>query len=393
MKILRWFTSTNIDTRFSIKRSLNDLFQDTPTITFDLTEHINTFHQNKIWEKPKYRTEYNSIYSESELNLLKSIKIHLHSKGSPYSNTHNYEKVISNYIDIEKIERHKILSSNISTSTQIAVIEIEFDSLKKIIDNLSYQEEKDVGVLLEKYLTSENLEAFYELRAIKSIVCEFLQFLIFNLHLNFLTHEYEFSFTDKPNYVGFTTVSEDSSIHYETDMISFLNHYIYFDLKNNQVAELMRRTSHFWHLQNSSIHFFLDALKDEYVTHTNFIKLVFTLESFFGKNISNDYITLTVPLFIGNDIARMKEVRAILKESFNQRNLIVHGSEVFNTNKTVLIEGKATSIGTLFCELKNIIILLFHFCIKENLFLNKSGTKINHELIFKLLPNGIASKK
>lgn len=392
MKTLRWFTSTNIDTRFSGKRSLNDLFEDIPTVSFDLTDYINTFRLNRIWEKPKYRTEYNTDYGEKDLNLITSIKIHLHSKGAPYSNTHNYENVISRYIKLDKIERHKISSSNISTSSQIAVIELDFNSGNKIIDYLSYGEEKEIDKIFDKLLTSENLNSYHELRIIKSIACEFVQFFIFNLHLNFLTHGHEFSFTDKPNYVGFTTVSEGDSIYYSTDMINFFNHYIFFDFTTNKVNELMNATSKFWHLQNHSIHFFLDAIKDEYVTPTNFIKLLFTLESFFGKNISNDYITLTVPLILGTNIKKMKRIRVILKESFNQRNLIVHGNEVYDINKKVTIEGDSISIGNLFCELKNIIIHIFYFCIKEDLFTNKSNLKINHELIFKLLPQGVQKK-
>lgn len=155
----------------------------------------------------------------------------------------------------------------------------------------------------------------------------------------------------------------------------------------------MRITSEFWHRELPSIHFFLDALKGNFITATNFIKLVFTVESFFGFKTSNDFITLTLPLVVSKDIHTMKSFREILKTSFDQRNNIVHGSEIYELQKQVNNKPDSKSISVLFFELKNVIIHTFYFYINENLYHSKFNEKINHDLIFKYFPNGITKKK
>jgi hypothetical protein len=396
MKTLTWFTHTNIDTRKIIHQP--DYFSkspvgDSPSVSFDLSEFIQVFKKNEIWKRKKYRSEYNQNYDNVDFEKLKSVKIHLHSKGCPYSNCHNYEDVLKSYINLDRFECSKIASSGISEASQIAVVVVEFNSENKIIDCLTYEEEKDVETVFEKRLTKQNVDSWYELKRIKSLVCEFIQFFSYNLHLNFLTHNYEFSFTDKPNLIGFTTITEGEDFYFETDKIDFFAHYVLYDKDQDNLQELMRLTSKFWHKEIPSIHFFLDALKGNFMTATNFIKLVFTVESFFGFKTSNDYMTLTLPLVLCKNINSMKSVREILKTSFDQRNNIVHGNEIYELREPTNNKTNSKSIAVLFFELKNVIILTFYFYINEGLYLSKNNEKINHELIFRLLPNGISKMK
>lgn len=396
MKTLTWFTHTNIDTRKVIHQL--DYFSklpvgDSPSVSFDLSEFIQVFKENEIWKRKKYRSEYNQNYDNVDFEKLKSIKIHLHSKDCPYSNCHNYEDVLKSYINLDRFERSKIASSGISEASQIAVIVVEFDSENKIIDNLTYEEEKDVETVFEKRLTKQNIDSWDELERIKSLVCEFIQFFSYNLHLNFLTHNYEFSFTDKPNLIGFTTITEGEDSYSDIDKIDFFAHYILYDKDQDNLQKLMRLTSKFWHKEIPSIHLFLDALKGNFMTATNFIKLVFTVESFFGSKTSNDYMTLTLPLVLCKNINSMKSVRETLKTSFYHRNNIVHGNEIYELREPTNNKANSKSIAKLFFELKNVIILTFYFYINEGLYLSKNNEKINHELIFGLLPNGITHRR
>lgn len=394
MKTLTWFTHTNIDTRkiSGAPSYLNE--RDEPSVSFDLSEFLTLFKENEIWKKKKYRTEYNYEYNNIDFEKITSIKINLHSKGSPYSNEHNYENVLKGYINLENYEHSKIASSGISEASQIAVVVVEFDSQNKVIDYLNYNEEKNIETVIEKRLSKENHTSWLELNKIKSIVCEFIQFFNFNLHLNFLTHSYEFSFTEKPNLIGFTTVTEVDKFYYETDRIDFFAHYVLYQKEQDKLLDLMRETSKFWHKEIPSIHFFLDALKGNFITATSFIKLVFTLESFFGHNTSTDFMSLSISKILGNSIAEMKAINEKLIPSFKFRNEIVHGGEIHNITSASTFKWNKKYLNTsdLFFELKNIIIRIFYFYINENLYHSKNNEKINQELIFRLFPNGIHKK-
>lgn len=375
MRKLVWFTHTNISTKTG------------QNLTFDLSEFLDVFVKNELWNKKPYRNEYKERFTKEELEKLVSIKVHIHTNDVPYSNLHSYEKVLAKYVDLKKFEKSKILSSGISEASKIAVVEVEFNSSNKIIDNLTYYEEKDIDTVFEKKLSSENIDAWHELNRIKSIVSEFIQFFIFNLHLNFLTYDYQFSFSDKPNLIGFSTVFDRNNHYYETDKIDFFSHYFLYEKEQDKLLDLMRVTSKFWHKEIPSIHFFLDALKGNNVTSTNFIKLVFTIESFFSKSSSNDFMSLTIPLILSKNINESKVSREILKTSFFKRNNIVHGNKIYNFYDFTDKESK--ELVKLFFELKNIITHLFYFYINYKLFHGKNNEKINHELIFRLLPNGI----
>lgn len=395
MKTLTWFTHTNIDTRKVLSPPNYLSVSDIPSVSFDLSEFIEVFRVNEIWSREKYRYEYNQKYGKTDFDKIKSVKINLHSKSSPYSNCHNYEEVLKSYINLENIEKSKISSSGISEASQIAVVVVEFDSENKVIDYLIYEEEKDIDTVFEKRLSEQNIDSWHELNSIKSIICEFIQFFNFNLHLNFLTHNYEFSFTDKPNLIGFTAVAENDNFYFEIDKIDFFAHYVFYDKEQENLQELMRLTSKFWQREIPSIHFFLDALKGNFITATNFIKLVFTIESFFGKNISTDFMALSISQILGKNIAEMKSLREKLIPSFQFRNEIVHGGKIHNitSESTYLWKGKSLNTSELFFDLKNIIIRLFYFYINEGLYLNNGNEKINHELIFRYFPNGITKKK
>ena len=387
MKKLFWFTHSNIDTR---KVANHHILQkkEEPKVTINLTGFLDVFKQNEIWKRKKYRTEYVREYNLDDFSKLKSVKIHLHSENSPYSNGHLYEKVIEKYIDLKNLETSKITASGIGEATQIAVIEIEFESKHKIIDYLTHEEEKDIDLIFEKKLTSENIDSWYELANVKSIICEFIQFYIFNLHLNFLSTKYSFSFTDKSLQTGFTTITDSKSYYYETDKIDFLSHYIFYEPDKDIMLEIMNKTGKFWHKEIPTIHFFLNALKGTHITIDNFSKLVYTLESFFAKRTSNDFMSMSIPLLIGTDIRSMKEIRETLKISFDIRNNYVHGENIVNLNSSVSNK-KNIFVEQVFYDLKNVIIQLFAFYINNNLYLSSINEKINHELLFRFFPNGI----
>lgn len=383
MKKLHWFTQTNIACKESKK------------LEFDLTNYIEVFIRKELWNKTKYRTEYNYKFEKSDLEKIKSLKLIIHTQIAPFSNFHQYENIINEYFNISNIEKTKLFSSGISEANKLAVIIAEFDSQVELPKNLTYEQEKDDELVFEN-LTEESQKALQELSVIKSIVCEFIQFFIFNLHLNYLTYGYTFRITDKAAPIGFTVTSENENYFYETEKIELLSHYILYAKEKDNLHELMESTSKFWCTNIISVHFFLDALKGNYITSTNFTKLVFTLESFFGKNISNDYISLVVPLITSKSIADMKFSRELIKKSFELRNEIVHGNSVINfledSSKKTTNNNNVKEMGMdkLFFALKNLVVKIFYFYINNNLYSQENGKKINHELIFKLLPKGIA---
>jgi hypothetical protein len=376
MKKLLWFTETNIN--HTINSGAGISFKDKTT---DLTKYIKTFTELKLWEKENYRNEYTESFEEKNLNQLKSIKIHLHSQGYPFSSWHSYEKLVESYIEKGQIEKEKLLSSGISEASKIAVVEVDYESDLDSIKNLTYEEEKDSEKIYE-LLTKENHSIWREQNMIKNITCEFIQFFTFNLHLNFLTRDYGFNFIQKAKPVGFIAVISEQAVYYETDTTDLLAHYILWEEGYEVLTQHMDITSEFWCKYISSIHLFLDALKGNHITSSNFIKLVFTLESFFSRSSSNDFMTLVSPLLISSNIKEMKNYREIIKKSFNYRNDIVHGGKVHNIKKN-------DEMIKLFFELKNIISRIFAYLINNKLYLKNSNPKLNHELIFNLFPKGI----
>ena len=205
-----------------------------------------------------------------------------------------------------------------------------------------------------------------------------------------MTTKYNFSFTEKPILSGFTSVIENDNFSFELDQIDFLAHYIlYEEDKKDLIISFMEKTSLFWHKEIASIHFFLDALKGSHATSTSFIKLIFTVESFFGENISLDYITLVLPIILYEDTNQRKKLREILRSAFKQRNNIVHGNKIIDIEKEV----KDTTLTQLFFEIKNTIIRVFRFYIDNEIYLKKAiGYKISHELIFQYLSSQNTNK-
>jgi hypothetical protein len=376
MKKLLWFTETNIN--HTTKKASGYSLKDKTT---DLSNYIKIFTELKIWEKESYRTEYSSNINEENLKQIRSIKIHLHTEGHPFSNFHNYQKLIESYIGEEKIEKEKLLSSGISEAAKIAIIEVDYESELNSIKNLSYEEEKDIENVFD-YLTQENETIWIEQNIIKSIACEFVQFFTFNLHLNFLTGDYGFNFIQKAKPVGFVAIISGEEVYYETDTTDLLAHYILWEDNYELLDQYMAITSKFWCKYISSIHFFLDALKGNHITSSNFTKLVFTLESFFSKNTSNDYITLVCPLLISSNIHEMKNYRDVIKKSLTYRSDIVHGGKVHNIKKN-------DEMTKLFFSLKNIVCRIFAFIINNQLYLENHNQKLNHELIFSRFPKGL----
>lgn len=377
MKTFYWFTETLFDS------------QERGEYSFDLSAYLKVFVENKLWEKPAYRTEYKEKFAKQDLEKIQSIKIHFHVANSPFHNFHNYENIINKYFDIDKIEPRKIACSGIGEANRIAVIEIVFDSDKELIPELSYDEERDIELVIERLNSGDTWK---EEVKIKSIACEFVQFFIFNLHLNFITTEYTFAFSDKPNPIGFTVVSKESSLSYSTEKLELLTHYILYQKEGDKLEQLMGITSRFWSKGPSMIHFFLDAVKTNCVTSTNFIKLVFALESFFGKNASNDFVSFVAPLAISENINEMKGWRETVRKSFKLRNEIVHGNSLIDLMDSYRREEDNQGMDKLFFELKSVIIRLFYFYINNDLFNRQGMGKINHELLFEFFPRGITKK-
>lgn len=379
MKKFLWFTHTNIDSA-----SRKDF-------SIDLTPYIKIFIEKELWKKERYRTEYKAQYEKEDIEKLKSIKINFHITNSPYSNGHRYEKILGKYFPFKNVDQLKIISSGIAEASRIGVIEVQFESEKIVRENLSYEDEKDFEKVLEQF-DDENRDSWDEGDKLKSIISEFVQYLTFNLHLNFLSHRYSFSFTDKPNPSGFSLINKDEGYFYETDKIEMLSHYILYESEKDQLKLLMDETSKFWTKNINSIHFFLDALKSNYITSNNFTKLVFALETFFGKNVSNDYVSLVIPLIISENITDMKKSREIIRKSFSLRNEIVHGNNLFYFNSSAKPFFKDIRNDELFFELKNLIINIFYFYINKGLYLRKHNVNISHELMFEFLPRGINNK-
>ncbi len=378
MKKLYWFTHTNIDCG------------QRKDFTFDLSPYLKTFIEHSLWQKIKYRTEYSSDFTEDDLKKIISLKINIHTKNSPFSNCHEYESVLKNYFELNDLEKLKLAQSGISDASRIAVIEVEFQSDTIIRQNLTYEEEKDYEKVFEQ-LDKSNHHAWEESNKIKSATSEIVQFFLFNLHLCFSTHNYSFSFTDKPNLTGFSIIKDDTRLFYETDKIEFFSHYILIE-EDIKLYQLMSKTSEFWCKDITSIQFFLDALKSNFVTSTNFIKLVFTLETFFSKNTSNDYVSLVLPLLLCDKIRDMKEIRNIVRKSFSLRNEIVHGNTLFDFNFGSTPFSSDIKNDELFYKLKNLIIQIFYFYINNDLFVRTHKTNLSHELMFEFFPSGIRRK-
>src|SRR5699024_6277556 len=142
---LFWFTQTNIDTR-RILSSDNTKFSNRK-LTIDLTRYLKLFEENKLWERKKYRSEYSDTFNQEDLSKINQIKIHFYSKLEPYSNWHSYENVISDFINIDQIEKSKIASSGIREAFQIAVIEVKYTSENEMLPYLTYANEKDIDAV------------------------------------------------------------------------------------------------------------------------------------------------------------------------------------------------------------------------------------------------------
>ena len=376
MRKFTWITHTNISTK------------DYKPITFELTPYLETFINNEIWNKQPYRTEYSFPFAEKQFKKIKSFNITIYSEGAPISQFHRFEIILAKHISLESIEKIRLYSSGIPDAKKLAIIEIEFESDFDVFNPLTYDDEKDIDKVMGHL---NNSEAWYELRDIKTIICEILQFFEFNLHLNFLTQNYTFSTTEKPELSGLTFVTDGSKIYYETDKIDLLSHYILYEKETDRMTELMSTTSHFWCQDITPIYFFIDALKGNYITSTNFIKLVFTIESFFPERISADFMSLVIPLILGHDIEQMKDTRSLLRKCFSIRNEIVHGGTVHGFRDIVSKNGAKgeKSVDDYFYKLKNMITELFYFYTVHNLFKKGEEYRLTHEIIFSLIPDGI----
>jgi hypothetical protein len=382
MKRLYWFARTGI------------ACMERKELVFDLTPYITIFQTNKLWERTRYRTEYNYRFDETDLQKIKALRVFIHTDIAPLSNLHEYEKVLNRYVPFENISRTKLLSSGLSEVDKLAVFEVDIESTINLTPDLTYEQEKDIDAVFSA-MTDKIHDQMYESERVKSIVCDFMQFFVFNLHLNFLTIDYSFHLKDKPNLMGLTVMSKDNVYSSRVDRIDFLSHYILYDKSLDKMDELMRKSAEFWCFKTPSVHFFLEALKGDFISSTNFIQLLFTLESFFANNISNDYITLVVPLLIANNVKEMVRTREIIRRCFMLRNEIVHGNGMFNIHEDKYTRPNTSEVKDmpkveLFFELKNILIKTIYFCLRNNLFLQTDKKKITHELIFKMLPQGIS---
>ena len=78
-------------------------------------------------------------------------------------------------------------------------------------------------------------------------------------------------------------------------------------------------------------------------------------------------------------------------QCFKLRNEIVHGNALMNFLQEAQhnVEKDKKGMDELYFNLKNLIIKVFYYYINKGLYLNANTQKINHELIFTFLPQGI----
>lgn len=380
-----WFTHTGVDTR-RIKS-----YNSENKATVDLTKYIEVFIKNELWLRPAYRPGYPKIFLEEDLRKVKSIKVDFHSENAPYSNAHGYERIISKYHDVEKIETWKLSSSCIQDAFQLAVISVDFISNFNIINELTRDEEKDIDVVFEKMLTDENINADRELETIKSIVVEFLQFLSFSLHLTFPSIDYSFSNKENVYQSGFIIVKNESKAYYKDSKTDLLGHYICYE-ENNILNSVLDKVSQIWHKEIPSVYFFLSSLKGSHMNIDNFSKMVFTLESFFNKNVSTDFMKLSIAILMGKDYLEVLKLKICLSESFKIRNEYIHGGSIPNLYDEVRNK-EHRNIWEVFYDLKNIVIHLFTFFIDNQLYDKRVKQYINDDLVILTHLASIANKR
>lgn len=73
MKKIVWFTHTNISSKVGAD------------LTFDLTEFLEVFIENELWNKKPYRTEYKEQFLKEDLDKITSIKVNIHTNNAPIS--------------------------------------------------------------------------------------------------------------------------------------------------------------------------------------------------------------------------------------------------------------------------------------------------------------------
>lgn len=380
-----WFTHTGIDTRFVNRQKAKKIN------TVDLTKYIDVFLKNELCFRPAYRPGFPKVFSEKDLKKIISIKVDFHGEEAPYSNAHGYERVISQYHPVEKIQTWKLSSSDIQEAFQIAVISVSFTSDYEIINELTRDEEKDIEIIFDKYLTDDNIKADREIEKIKSIVVEFLQFLTFSLHLTFPSINYSFSNTENIYQSGFIIVKNKEKSYFKTSKTDLLGHYIYYE-ESNILSSVLDSTSEIWCQEIPSVYFFLSSLKGSHMNIDNFSKMVFTLESFFNKNASTDFIKLSIAILIGNDHLDVLNIKKCLTDSFKIRNEYVHGGSIPSLYDEVSRKDNK-NIWNVFYELKNIVIRLFSYFIRNQLYSKRVKQYINDDLVINAYFNNLVANK
>lgn len=384
VKQFLWFTHTGIDTRFV------NIENPQKRNTIDLSKYIDVFVKNDLCLRAAYGPGFPKIFSNKDLKKMRSIKVDFHGQEAPYSNGHGYERVISQYHDVEKIQTWKLSSSNIQEAFQIAVVSVSFASDYNIINELTRDEEKDIDIVLDKHLTNDNIKADREIENIKSIVVEFLQFLTFSLHLTFPSINYSFSNTENIYQSGFIIVKNEEKAYFKTSKTDLLGHYIFYEEPNN-VRSVLDSVSEIWSQEEPSIYFFLSSLKGSHMNIDNFSKLVFTLESFFNKSASTDFIKLSISILIGVDHIDVLNIKRCLTDSFKVRNEFVHGGSIPDLYDKVSSKENRT-IWDVFYELKNIVIRLFSYFIRNQLYNKRVKQYINDDLVIAAYFNKVGNK-
>jgi len=102
-------------------------------------------------------------------------------------------------------------------------------------------------------------------------------------------------------------------------------------------------------------------------------------------------MTLVLPLLFSGKVSEMKSNRDLMGQCFKLRNEIVHGNALMNFLQEAQhnVEKDKKGMDELYFNLKNLIIKVFYYYINKGLYLNANTQKINHELIFTFLPQGI----
>lgn len=367
---LFWFFNTGISTR------------QEEQLSFDLTFLLPMLIQGKIWEKSKYRTHYLDDFEEKDIQKINKLIIHIHTSEAPLSNFHDYLPILKAYCDTLRVEKHILFSSGLSQCENLAVVELDCNFENEIIENISIEDEMDPDKAFCYYCADNYRLGKIEENKLKSFVFELLQLFVINMHFNFPTSNYRFSFSQFPIQSGLLIKTDNRIINCKASYCDVLNHYILYEKEKDRLFDIMNKTLSLWCKDNISFYYFIDTLKGNHVDAVAFTKLVFTIESFFEKNTSSSFMRHAITLMLADNEDARATINKKLRDSFEFRNEIAHGGSLPTIANNSSYKGWNTS--ELFIDLKIIIIKLFAFLIQSSFYNEYPRRKIDSKYLFSI---------